>query len=248
MAKELNVTEIELSREWAQFERDVADLDGYVYTTNPSLSSRIASRRHSDAIHDALEFRDKRVIDIGCGDGTYSIELYDRGRPSSMYALDPAAKAVEIARRKAGTRQITFEVASAYDIPCDDNSFEIAHLRGVLHHMDRPFDAISEALRVAPTMIMLEPNGYNMGLKLIEKASRYHREHGEKSYPPSRLDGYVRRLGAQVTDRSFVCLVPYFCPDWFARTMKRIEPIVESFPVANQLGCSTYIMVARRNA
>ena len=111
------MTKIESSREWAPFERDVADHDGYVYTTNPSLSSRIASRRHSDAIHAAFDFRGKRVIDIGCGDGTYSIELYDRGRPSSIYAFDPAAKAVDIARRKAGAREITFEVASAYDDP-----------------------------------------------------------------------------------------------------------------------------------
>jgi ubiquinone/menaquinone biosynthesis C-methylase UbiE len=240
--------QIEMSREWAPFERDVADHDGYVYTTNPSLSSRIAGKRHSDAIHAALDFRGKRVIDVGCGDGTYSVELFDRGGPASIHAIDPAARAVESARRKAGSRAISFEVASAYDIPRDNSSFDIAHLRGVLHHMDRPFDAIREALRVAPTIILLEPNGYNMGLKLIEKASRYHREHGEKSYPPARLDRFVRRLGARVIHRSFVCIVPYFCPDWFARTMKRIEPIVEAIPIADRLGCSTYIMVATRNA
>jgi SAM-dependent methyltransferase len=242
------MTEIEASREWAQFERDIADHDGYVYTTNPSLSSRIASRRHSDAIHAALDFRGQRVIDIGCGDGTYSIELYDRGRPKNIYALDPAAKAVDLARRKAGARDITFEVGSAYQIPRDDNSFDIAHLRGVLHHMERPFDAIREALRVSPTIILLEPNGYNMGLKLIEKVSRYHREHGEKSYPPSRLDRFARSLGARVAHRRFACIVPYFSPDWFAKAMKRIEPIVESLPLADRLGCSTYIMVARRSA
>lgn len=241
------MTRIEISPEWAPFERDVAEHDGYVYTTNPRLSSRIASRRHSDAIHAAFDFRGKSVIDIGCGDGTYSIELYDRGCPSSIFAFDPASNAVSIARRKAGAREITFEVASAYEIPRDVNTFDVAHLRGVLHHMDRPFDAIREALRVAPTIMLLEPNGFNMGLKLIEKASRYHREHGEKSYPPSRLDRFVRRLGARVTYRKFACIVPYFSPDWFASAMKRVEPIVESLPLAGRLGCSTYIMVATRN-
>jgi ubiquinone/menaquinone biosynthesis C-methylase UbiE len=240
------MTQIETSREWAPFERDVADHGGYVYTTNPSLSNRIASERHSDAIYAAVAFRDKRVIDVGCGDGTYSIELHDRGRPASIHAIDPAASAVSIARRNAGTREITFEVASAYELPFDDDTFDVAHLRGVLHHMDRPFDAIREALRVAPTIVVLEPNGYNMVLKLIEKLSRYHREHGEKSYPPSRLDRFARESGASVIYRRFVCLVPYFCPDWFARAMKRIEPIVESVPVANRLGCGSYAMVAQR--
>ncbi len=242
------MTKTQANREWAQFDRDVADHDGYVYTTNPSLSSRIASRRHSDAIHAALDFQGKRVIDIGCGDGAYSIELYDRGRPSSIYALDPAPKAIKSAQFKTGGRDIHFETASAYEIPCDDNAFDIAHLRGVLHHMDRPDHAISEAFRVAPTVIILEPNGYNMGLKLIERASKYHREHGEKSYPPARLDYWVGRLGGKVTHRAFVCIVPYFCPDWLARSMNRIEPIVESIPLCNRLGCSTYIMVATRPA
>ena len=176
------------------------------------MSSRIANRRHSDAILAALDFRGKRVIDIGCGDGTYSVELYDRGRPVRVDGIDPAARAVETARKKAGARNITFEVGSAYEISRDDNSFDIAHLRGVLHHMDRPFDAIREALRVAPTIVLLEPNGYNIGLKLIEKLSRYHREHGEKSYPPSRLVRWARQSGGTVVYRRFVCVVPFFLP------------------------------------
>ena len=186
------------------------------------------------------------MIDIGCGDGTFSIELHDRGRPFGIHAIDVAEGPVEIARRRAGARDITFEVASAYDIPRGDNSFDIAHVRGVLHHMDRPFAVMREALRVAPTLILLEPNGYNMGLKMIEKLSRYHREHGERSYPPGRLDRFARQLSRRVTHRSFFCTVPYFCPDWFARAMKRIEAKVESLPLVNQLACGAYVMVAER--
>ena len=83
-------------------------------------------------------------------------------------------------------------------------------------------------------------------MKLIEKLSKYHREHGEKSYPPSRLDRWVRRLGGKVIHREWACLVPFFCPDWFARGIKAIEPIVESIPVVNRLGCGPYVMVATR--
>ena len=114
--------------------------------------------------------------------------------------------------------------------------------------MDRPFDAMREALRVAPTIILLEPNGYNLGLKLIEKASRYHREHGEKSYPPSRLDRYARKLGARVIHRNFFCFVAFFSPAWLARAMKQVEPVIESLPLANRLACGAYVMVATRNA
>ena len=187
---------IRRAREWAPFDRDVSNNDGYLYTTGASLSSQIASRRHSDAILAATDYRGKRVIDVGCGDGTYTIELFDRAGPASIYAFDPASNAIDVARKKAAGMDITFEVNIAYDIPCADNSFDIAHVRNVLHHMDRPVDALRESLRVASTVVVLEPNGYNVGLKLIEKLSKYHREHGEKSYLPHRLERWVRNWGA----------------------------------------------------
>ena len=113
--------------------------------------------------------------------------------------------------------------------------FDVAQLRGVLHHLDRPVDALREAMRVAPVIVVLEPNGYNLGLKAIEKLSTYHRDHGEKSYAPANLERWVRELGGRVVSRDWVGLVPYFCPDWFARTMKVIEPVVESVPLLNDL-------------
>jgi SAM-dependent methyltransferase len=240
------VTDTHPSPEWAPFDKDAAHNQGYLYTTGASLSSRIAARRQSDAILAALAFSAKRVIDIGCGDGTYTVEIYDRGQPSSVYGLDPAPNAIDTARSKTGGRNITYETASAYDIPTANDMFDVAQLRGVLHHLDRPVDALREAMRVAPVIVVLEPNGYNLGLKAIEKLSTYHRDHGEKSYAPANLERWVRELGGRVVSRDWVGLVPYFCPDWFARTMKVIEPVVESVPLLNRLGCGTFVMVAAR--
>jgi ubiquinone/menaquinone biosynthesis C-methylase UbiE len=240
------MTDSHASKEWAPFDKDVAGNEGYLYTTNSSMSSKIANKRQSEAILASADFRGQRVIDIGCGDGTFTIELFDRAGPSSIYAFDPASKAIEAARRKTGDRAIEFAVNSAYEIPVEDQSFDVAHLRGVLHHMDHPDVAIREALRVAKTIVVLEPNGYNVGLKVIEKLSKYHREHGEKSYPPARIEQWVRQHGGVVNSHDWVCLVPYFCPDWFARTMKVIEPIVEFIPVVDRLGCGTFVMAATR--
>jgi ubiquinone/menaquinone biosynthesis C-methylase UbiE len=240
------MSQTQTRHEWAPFDHDVAANAGYLYTTNASLSSRIANARHGAAILAAHDFRGKRVIDIGCGDGASSVELYDQGKPRWLHGLDPAASAVAIARRKTGRRNVTFETASAYQIPWADDHFDVAHLRGVLHHMDRPFDALREALRVARTIVVLEPNGYNLALKVIEKLSRYHREHGEKSYPPARIDRWAGRLGARVIHRAWVCLVPVFCPDWLARSLHAVEPVAEATPVARRLACGAYVMVATR--
>lgn len=228
------------------FNRDAACRGGYVYTTNARLSSILANRRLTDAALSAVDFRGKNVLDIGCGDGTYTVALYDLGRPAAIHGIDPAEEAVAVACRKINGRPITFSTGSAYALPYDANQFDIAHLRGVLHHMDRPVDALRESLRVARTLVVIEPNGNSPLLKLIERTSRYHIEHQEKSYASRRLDRWVRALDATVLSRQWVGLVPFFCPDWSARILKALEPVVEHVPLVNAVGCTVYVFAAAR--
>jgi SAM-dependent methyltransferase len=222
------------------FSADAASNDGYIYTTNASMSSRVANQRLTDVTLELADFDAKRVIDIGCGDGTYGREILGAASPALVLGIDPAQQAVEIARRKAADPRLVFSVSSAYSLPCPDDSFDIAYLRGVLHHMDQPVDALREALRVAPVVVVTEPNGYNLGLKVIERTSKYHIEHGEKSYAPRTLDRWVGELGGRVTLRRWVGLVPMFSPDWIARPLKWVEPGLERLPILRAVGCGTY--------
>jgi ubiquinone/menaquinone biosynthesis C-methylase UbiE len=228
------------------FNEDVVKNGGYLYTTNARLSSRFANDRITDAMLALAAMGGKRVLDVGCGDGACTREIYDRGRPASMVGIDPARDAIDLARTRAGGRPIEFREASAYDLPFPDDHLDQVHLRGVLHHLDRPIDALREALRVARSVVVVEPNGYNPVLKLLERYSPYHVEHEEKSYAPRTLDRWVRDLGAGVRKRSWVGLVPFFCPDGFARLMKRIEPLGERIPLVRAIGCGQYVFVAER--
>lgn len=228
------------------FNRDVTQNCGYLYSTNAQLSSQIANRRLTDATLAMIDLHGKRLLDIGCGDGTYTIEIFDRGQPASVHGFDVASEAISIAQQKIQGRSMTFAVHSAYELPYAANSFDVAYLRGVLHHLDRPFDALREALRVATTLVAIEPNGYSPILKLLERYSPYHVEHHEKSYPSHTLDQWIEQIGGIVLKRQWVGLVPMFCPAWFARLLKWIEPVVERIPLLNRLGCAVYVFVATR--
>jgi len=151
-----------------------------------------------------------------------------------------------VANAGKGARPIVFDVADAHRLPFPDNSFDIAMIQGVLHHDDDAGDIIREAFRVAPEILVLEPNGNNPGLKIIEKVSRYHREHHEKSYRPRLLRRWVEACGAKVIEERFAGLVPIFCPDWVARGAKAAESFAERLPVIRAYGCAVYVFVARR--
>ena len=180
------------------FDEDVAVRGGYQYSTNAQLSSRIANKRLTDATLKACDFNGKRVIDVGCGDGTYTIELYDAASPSEIVGLDPAAQAITAAQEKVQDRRIRFSVGSAYELPAEAGEYDVAHLRGVLHHMERPEQAVHEALRVARRIVIIEPNGYSPVLKLLERFSKYHREHEERSYRSGTLARWIERGGGKV--------------------------------------------------
>lgn len=226
------------------FTADIAANAGYLYTTNATLSSRLANRRLTDASLAVGDFASRRVVDIGCGDGTFTLDLFDATGATCVSGLDPAENAVRVAHGKVGDRPITFVVGSAFELPYRSGSFDVAYLRGVLHHMTRPVEALREALRVATMVVVVEPNGYNPVLKVLERCSSYHIEHKEQSYPPRRLDRWVRDLGGTVERRQFAGLVPMFCPDWMARATKRIEPLVERLPVIRNIGCAVYVFSA----
>ena len=228
------------------FEKDASARGGYVYTATERLSCRLATGRSLEVILEAGQLAGRSILDMGCGDGYYTIRYWDQGRPRALTGVDGATAAIRVASERKQQRPIRFEVADVHALPFPNNSFDLALVQSILHHDDDPADIVREAFRVAPVILIHEPNGYNFGLKILEKTSRYHREHGEKSYTSRQLVRWVEQAGGEVQWRRYAGFVPMFCPDWLARAMKTVEPFLESVPGLRALGCAVFVLVARR--
>lgn len=229
------------------FEHDASEGDGYVYTSNNRLSSRLATDTMQRLILGAVSLEGKSVLDVGCGDGYFTERYALKGRPRLMVGLEPAGAAVKVARKRRTGADLHFLVGDGHRLPYADDSFDVVMLNAMLHHDPAPRKTISEAFRVAPEVVILEPNGNNVGLKVIEKASRYHREHQERSYFPHTLLRWVVECGGTPLSHRFGGLVPMFCPDWMARTTKLVEPLVERYRPLAYLGCAVIAVSARRS-
>lgn len=225
------------------FSNDIANHLEYLYSNKKKLSCLFAGKRMTKALLSSLDFNDKKVLDIGCGDGTYSIDHYDQAQMKKLVCIDPSKLAIEVARKKAGTRNITFEVGVAEKLRFSDNSFDIAYLRGTLHHVNRPDLVLKEAIRVSKTILLVEPNGNNLLLKFREKILSYHREHKEKSFFSWYLNKISSSVGGKIIYTNFFGIVPYFCSDGFARFANLIEGFVEKTPVIRAILCGFYIVV-----
>jgi SAM-dependent methyltransferase len=229
------------------FSRD-ADAGGYLYARQDRLSATLSNKRTSVAIAEAVSMQGLRVIDLGCGDGTYTTEHVTKNGAAYVLGVDPAPGAVAHARKlasEAGVQNCEF-AALSFDAVDDAVTYDIAILRGVLHHLDDPAAAVSKALALARRVVILEPNGLNPVMKMIERFSAYHREHGERSFAPSLIKSWVTKAGGRTTKCQFINLVPMFCPTPLARALNLAEPIVEKLPIIRAIGCGQTLIVAER--
>ncbi len=234
----------------SQFDEDVRKTGSYAYTTE-RLSASIANSRFTDCIAESYGFKNKSILDLGCGDGTYTLE-FPRLDVKEVLGVDPAEAAVESANKKARElgvdTTVKFETGNIYDLGSylTSNRFDCIVLRGVLHHLPDPPGAIASLAPFHGTLIVLEPNGNNPVLKLLEKYSRYHIEHEERSFSPSTVESWILDSGFSVRSNRVFNLVPMFCPDWMARVLRAAGPIVERIPLLRDIACGQSIIVATK--
>lgn len=228
------------------FNRDALNRRSYAYTDNSRLSSRMATQTTRELVMRVGKLTGQSVLDIGCGDGYYTIGYWDAVGPASMVGIDAAESAVDVANVNRGERPIRFHSGDAHQLPYPDHSFDIALLQSILHHDNDPGRTVREAFRVADRVLIHEPNAYNLGLKVIELVSPYHREHKEMSYTLARVTRWIEEANGEVEHVEYAGFVPMFSPDWLARGMKTVEPLVECIPGVNRLGCAVYVVLSRR--
>ncbi|GAA1774746.1 methyltransferase domain-containing protein [Actinomadura chokoriensis] len=93
----------------------------------------------------------RRLLDVGCGNGTDVLELAGRVGPSGeAVGVDVNERAIEEARaRGTGTGvPASFQVASAYALPFPDGRFDGVRAERMVQHLADPAGAIAELARV----------------------------------------------------------------------------------------------------
>jgi ubiquinone/menaquinone biosynthesis C-methylase UbiE len=80
-------------------------------------------------MHDLVEFDDKDVLEIGCGDGRLTWRYADRA--ASVLALDPKEDEIRLARQRtpeAVSSRVTFQVGDITAIDLPAAAFDVAVL------------------------------------------------------------------------------------------------------------------------
>lgn len=131
----------EQAQEYADF---FARYDEFRYTKEPHILANL----------DKIDFAEKKVLEIGLGQGADAEQITRRGGVFS--GVDLTDEAVKRTTMRFSLKALPYdriERASALSLPFPDNSFDIVFSHGVLHHIPEIGPAEKEIFRV------LRPDG-----------------------------------------------------------------------------------------
>ena len=117
---------------------------------------------------DAIDFKGKRVLEIGLGQGADSEQIIRRGAVWS--GVDLTLEAIERVSSRLRLRNLPrehLECASALALPFPDNSFDVVFSHGVLHHIPDVKAAQREIARV------LKPGGELIAMLYARRSLNY---------------------------------------------------------------------------
>ncbi len=109
-----------------------------------------------------------RLLDFGCGPGTLTVGLAAAVHPGDVHGIDMEESQIEMARSAAAAGQhgnATFHVGNVYELPFEDDYFDVAHCHAVLMHVPDTDAALREVKRV------LKPGGIIGSREMIAGSS-----------------------------------------------------------------------------
>lgn len=193
---------------------------------------------HIPAFAEFERWRGKRVLEVGCGIGTDSVNFARAG--AQVTAVDLSAESLRIARQRADvmgvTERIDFRRANAEELTSvvDDGPYDLVYSFGVIHHTPDPEAALAEIRKViAPggtlkLMVYHRRSWKAFWILALQERGRFWRadeliaKHSEAqtgcpvTFTYTRAEGreLVERNGFEVTDEHVDHVFPYRISDY----------------------------------
>lgn len=174
------------------------------------------------------QFKNKTVLDLGCGDGEDSVAI-------SRFAKKVIGVDIEknIAWKNNKSPNVKFIISKAEKLPFKDSQFDALFLKDVIHHVQNIEKTMSEIKRVTKPdarIVLIEGNRYNP-LFFIHMTKMLGHEHLPQ-------DTFKKLVTKYFKNSKFIHFESHFIPfvneTWFKKLIT-IEKFMEKLPFIKPL-------------
>lgn len=117
------------------------------HTTKNPLQKFLIGRFYTVLIQEIKELQPTSILDAGCGEGFTLEKLRAQHIGQKLEGIDVQQQAIDLGRQLHP--HLTLRQGSVYQLPYEDNSFDVVLCSEVLEHLERPEEALKELQRVA---------------------------------------------------------------------------------------------------
>ncbi|MCK4404183.1 MAG: class I SAM-dependent methyltransferase [candidate division Zixibacteria bacterium] len=175
--------------------------------------------------------RNKKVLEFGCGSGSYAFFLTRRG--AKVMGIDISRVAIEQAKARAckeKMKDIEFLVMDAEEMQFEDDSFDMVYGTGILHHL-RLHKALRELARVLNPegkAIFIEPMAHNPAINLFRKLTPRFRtkdEHPLTAKDLERMKEFFHQANYDFFHLFSLFAVPFRNSKVFSSLLKTLDDL-----------------------
>ena len=165
-----------------------------------------------DWIYSKVDLQGLKVLEVGGGNGYFSNLLM---RTSDLTVVDISKHQLNYnpAKKKV--------VASVYELPFEDNSFDVVFSSNLLHHLNDPKMALEEMKRVSRNIIIIvEPNRNNPILFIGALLLKHER--GAIKYSRKFTSSLIKDSGLSIQHHTYIgsLVMPNATPTFLLPVLK----------------------------
>ncbi|WP_290810089.1 class I SAM-dependent methyltransferase [Halovivax sp.] len=226
-------------QEWYQADDVAAEYDDKRF----SRGGQLIDRREKAAVLDAISpVDDRRVLEIACGTGRFTVMLAEQG--ADVVGLDISAAMLqrgrEKARRAGVSDRLEFIRGDAARLPFPDDHFDTVVAMRFFHLADDPESFLREMRRVARERIVFDTfnrfstrSVYNWALPM-----------GSRLYSKSEVSVLLAKTDLTLVDVEDDFLLPYglyrITPNPLAAPLRSVDRAVGGLPAVDHLASVSY--------
>jgi SAM-dependent methyltransferase len=226
-------------QEWYQADSVAEEYDDKRF----SGGGRLIDRREKAAVLNAIEpITDRRVLEIACGTGRFTVLLAERG--ADIVGLDISGPMLQQGRQKAKTANVSdtleFLRGDAARLPFPDDHFDVVLAMRFFHLADTPVEFMTELRRVTRDRIVFDTfNSYS-----TRSIYNWALPMGSRLYSRSEVISLLEGAGLELGEVEHDFIVPYGLyrelPNGLARPIRGFDTSLSGIPGGDRLASVSY--------